>query len=95
MPPLKITAWGKPKSAFVRGRKKLDKRLEKDLVAALKELQSGNVPAGRKLKTMNGYSNPEIWEIRLTQNYRLTFEVNKEGIAFARNVGTHNVLDNP
>lgn len=35
-----------------------------------------------------------IWEIRITQSYRLTLQIDKD-IYVLRNIGTHDILKNP
>ena len=44
------------------------------------------------VKKMEG--TPDIWELRVTDNYRMTFQFVQEG-ALLRRVGTHNVLRQP
>ena len=40
---------------------------------------------------MSGHHNPDIWEIRVTKNFRLTFERDGD-TAILRNVDTHDLL---
>ena len=47
---------------------------------------------GLQVKKMEGVD--DIWEIRVTDNYRITFQF-VEGGALLRRVGTHNVLRRP
>ena len=44
------------------------------------------------VKKMEGA--PDIWELRVTDNYRITFRFVQEGVLLRR-VGTHNVLRQP
>lgn len=88
--PLGIKRWS-AKGTFRRAYKNLDAPLQQEVNALLEELINDELSHGRKLKPMKGYRNPKIWEVRVTQNYRLTFEVEGE-VAVLRNVGTHNVL---
>ena len=44
------------------------------------------------VKKMEGA--PDIWELRVTDNYRITFQFVQEGVILRR-VGTHNVLRQP
>ena len=37
---------------------------------------------------------PGIWEMRVTDNYRVTFQVIQDGMILRR-IGTHNVLRRP
>ena len=44
------------------------------------------------MKKMEG--GLDIWEARVSDNYRITFQFVREGIVLRR-IGTHNVLRNP
>ena len=44
------------------------------------------------VKKMEGA--PGIWELRVSDNYRITFQFVQEGV-FLRRVGTHNALRQP
>ncbi len=44
------------------------------------------------VKKMEGA--PDIWELRVSDNYRITFQFVQEGVLLRR-VGTHNVLRHP
>ena len=44
------------------------------------------------IKKMESVS--DIWEIRVTDNYRITFQFVREGVLLRR-VGTHNILRQP
>ena len=44
------------------------------------------------VKKMEGY--PDIWELRVSENYRVTFQFVREGVLLRR-VGTHNMLRHP
>ena len=44
------------------------------------------------VKKMEGA--PDIWELRVSDNYRITFQFVQEGVLLRR-VGTHNVLRQP
>ncbi len=44
------------------------------------------------MKKMEGA--PDIWELRATDNYRITFQFIQDGVLLRR-VGTHNVLRQP
>lgn len=47
-----------------------------------------------RVKKMRGYSNPEIWELSLTMDFRATFEI-REASLFFRKIGNHETLKNP
>ncbi len=38
--------------------------------------------------------SPDIWEMRVTENYRITFQYIQEGILL-RKIGTHDILRHP
>ena len=44
------------------------------------------------VKKMEGA--PDIWELRVSDNYRITFQFVQEGVLLRR-IGTHNVLRQP
>ena len=45
------------------------------------------------VKKMEGA--PAIWELRVSDNYRITFQRVVEGSVLLRRIGTHNVLRQP
>ena len=45
-----------------------------------------------RFRKMEGYEN--IWEMRVSRNYRITFLQSGEDF-YLRNVGTHDILKNP
>ena len=45
-----------------------------------------------QVKKMEGY--PDIWEGRISGNYRFTFQIIKD-IYFLRRIGTHDILKRP
>jgi mRNA interferase RelE/StbE len=45
-----------------------------------------------RVKKMEG--TPDIWEMRVSDNYRITFQFVEDGILLRR-VGTHNMLRTP
>ena len=62
---------------------------EKKLSIFLKDISHPSF----RIKKMEGFKNPPIWEASLTMNYRVTFEIDKEGKIIFRNIGTHAILD--
>jgi len=44
------------------------------------------------VKKMEG--TPDIWELRVSDNYRITFQFVEEGVLLRR-IGTHNLLRHP
>ncbi len=47
-----------------------------------------------RIKKMQGFKNPEIWELSLSMNFRVSFEVRND-IIFFRKIGNHEILKNP
>jgi len=45
-----------------------------------------------KIKKIQGH--PGIWEGRITQNYRFTFQI-EDDLYILRRIGTHNILKTP
>ncbi len=83
------------KERFKKAYKKLDPRIQEEVNETLKDLQKSPTPRGRRVKKMHGHYNPEIWEVRVNDNFRITFELNGD-TAVLRNVGSHNLLyDSP
>lgn len=90
MPPLGIKRFRK-KEKFEKAYKKLDPEIKLAVDDAIKDLLKDPPPAGRRIKKMGGHHNPDIWEIRVNHNFRMTFEI-QDDIATLRNVGSHNLL---
>lgn len=78
-------------SRFKKAYKRLDKRFQEETDEAIKDLFKKPIPAGREVKKMR--QNREVYEARVTRNFRITFSVSDDGILNMRNVGTHDVLD--
>jgi len=77
---------------FEKDYKKLPTKIQKLLdEQLLMLLEDSNYPSLR-IKKMQGHSN--IWEGRITQTYRFTFEKINNAY-FLRRAGTHPVLNNP
>lgn len=77
--------------------KKCFKRLPKDIqnafVEKIKLLISSNFShPSLRVKKMRGTAS--IWEMSVTMNYRVTFELLEGGI-FLRKIGTHDILNRP
>ena len=51
-------------------------------------------PRHPSLQTKKMEGAPDIWEARVSDNYRITFQFVQEGIVLRR-IGTHNVLRKP
>lgn len=78
---------------FEKALSKLDKRIKEAVKEAIEDIQKSPVPPGRRLHKMSGYDN--VWEVRATSSFRLTFEL-QGSTAIFRNVGSHDhLLRNP
>ena len=66
----------------------IQKRVDKQLGFLLKDPSHPSL-ACKKMKDPRG-----IWELRVTYNYRLTFQ-KIEDVYILRRVGTHQILENP
>ena len=47
-----------------------------------------------RIKKMSRFQNPEIWELSLSMNFRVTFEIQKN-VIFFRKIGDHEILKSP
>jgi len=86
-----ISRWGKSK----RFHKDYDKLTidMRDLVdRKLQDLTMPMRPSGLSFEKLKCYSNPDIYTIHITGNYKLSMEIN-EGSAFLRRVADHNEID--
>jgi len=77
---------------FIRDYRHLPQRLQK-LADKQLELLLAN-PHHPSLKTKKMQDPREIWEGRLTQSYRFTFQIQSD-IYVLRRIGTHDLLRNP
>jgi len=82
-----------PKKRFTKALKALHPKIQSKVADTLDELLADqNLTPGRWLKKVEGYR--DVWEIYVDYHYRMTFKV-EDGKAILRNVGTHQVYDNP
>ncbi len=51
-------------------------------------------PSHPSLRVKKIKGTPGIWEMSITMNYRITFEILEDEI-YLRRIGTHDVLDHP
>jgi len=77
---------------FIRLYKKLPEELKKKTKKALEFLQSNPAHPSLGHKKMAGQE--DIFEIRVSKNYRITYQ-RIEDTAILRKVGTHDLLRNP
>ena len=80
---------------FKRAYKRLDPRIQSIVDDVLQELANGSLKPSRRLKKMQGHKSPEIYEVSLNDNFRMTFSI-ENNVAKMRNVDTHDKsLGNP
>ncbi len=77
---------------FIRNYCKLPQHIQKTTDKQLELLLSNPRHPSLNIKKMNDPRN--IWEGRITESYRFTFQI-KEDIYTLRKVGTHDMLRNP
>ncbi len=77
---------------FKKEFKRLPKEVQERTDKALEWFVSNPRHPSLHVKKMEGTS--DIWELRVSENYRITFQFVQEG-ALLRRIGTHNVLRQP
>lgn len=81
---------------FERSYKKLDKESQKLIKEALRMLEQDSRHKSLRVKKMQGYRNPNVWEASANMDIRITFEMEKPDILILRNCGHHDeTLSNP
>ena len=82
----------KPSLKFIHDYKNLPPLLRNRMDGQLKILLENPHHPSLGLKKIKGF--PDIWEARVTKNYRFTFQVQGD-IYFLRKIGTHDILKRP
>ena len=82
----------KPSPHFVQDYKNLPPLLRKRTDEKLKLFLNNPQHPSLGLKKMKGF--PDIWEGRITKNYRFTFQI-QEKTYILRRIGTHDILKQP
>ena len=77
---------------FKKDFKRLPREIQDKLPTVLERFVSNRRHPALHVKKMEGVR--DIWEMRVTETYRITFQFVAEGI-FLRRVGTHDVLRQP
>ncbi|MBZ5753707.1 cytotoxin [Metabacillus rhizolycopersici] len=81
---------------FHRSYKKLDPQAQIIIKKALKQMEEDPTHPSLRIKKMEGYKNPYVWEASGNMNLRITFEMEKPESFILRNCGHHdNTLNNP
>jgi mRNA-degrading endonuclease RelE of RelBE toxin-antitoxin system len=89
---------------FERQFKKLDSGIRKKADGKIDDLLKHPFPPGLAFEKLKGYSNPDVYTIHVTGNYKISFQVirfpeivdGSEVIkvkARLRSIGTHNLID--
>lgn len=77
---------------FKKDFKRLPQDIQSKLPTVLERFLSNPRHPSLHAKKMEGVR--DIWELRVTDNYRVTFQFMQEGVLLRR-IGTHNVLRQP
>ena len=77
---------------FKKDFKRLPVEIQERVGKTLERFMSDARHPSLHLKKMEGA--PDIWELRVSENYRITFQFVQEGVLLRR-VGTHNALRQP
>lgn len=88
---VKIDVWRKSK----RFHKDYDKLTieQRDLVdQKLQDLVKQPIPAGLRFEKLKGHSNPDIYTIHITGNYKVSMDIDGAS-AFLRRVAPHDEID--
>lgn len=86
-----IRRWAKSKR-FHKDYDKLDLGLRDLVDRKLQDLATDPRPAGLQFEKLKGYSNPDIFSIHITGNYKLSFSVTGSD-ASLRRVAVHDDID--
>lgn len=81
---------------FKRSYKKLDEQSQKLINKALVKLVQDFSHPSLRVKKMQGYRNPNVWEASANMDLRITFQLEKPDTLILRNCGHHDLtLNNP
>jgi mRNA-degrading endonuclease RelE of RelBE toxin-antitoxin system len=81
-----------PTEKYKKQFKKLPSDIQKEAKEKLKDLLKNPRPPGLRFEKLKGYSNPNIYTIHITGNFKMSFEI-KGSVAVLRCVGNHNEID--
>jgi mRNA-degrading endonuclease RelE of RelBE toxin-antitoxin system len=88
---VKIEAWKKSKR-FHRDYDKLDIEMRDLVDEKLQDLSKPILSSGLRFEKLKGYSNPDLYTIHITGNYKVSMEINGS-CAFLRRVANHDEID--
>lgn len=81
---------------FIKKYKKLDLHSQKIIKETLIKLENDFSHPSLRVKKMQGYRNPNVWEASANMDLRITFEIEKPDKIILRNCDHHDVtLGNP
>ena len=81
--------WTEP---FKKDYKHLPPDVREKAGQALKRFSANSRHPSLHVKKMEG--TKDVWEVRVSDNYRITFQFVREGVLLRR-IGTHNILRQP
>lgn len=88
---VQITRWRKSKR-FHRDYSDLEVTLKDTVDQKLQDLSISPFPAGLRFEKLKSYSNPDIYTIHVTGNYKVSMEIDGS-VALLRRVGSHDEID--
>ncbi|MGM0836589.1 MAG: type II toxin-antitoxin system YafQ family toxin [Bacillota bacterium] len=81
---------------FTRSYKKLDQPFQESIKQAISQLHLDFSHPSLRVKKMQGYRNPNVWEASANMNLGITFEIEKPDTLVFRNCGHHDdTLNSP
>lgn len=81
-----------PNKRFKRDYKKLSPQLQSKVDDKLEQLLCAEQINGISFEKLKGYSNPDIYTIHVTGNYKISMLIECSEVKLRR-VGTHNEID--
>jgi hypothetical protein len=88
---VKITAW-RGSTRFHKEYVRLEIVMRDRVDTRLRMLLQSPLAPGLGFEKLKGYSNPDIYTIHATGNYKISFEI-ENGIAYLRRVAPHDEID--
>lgn len=80
-----------PLKRYSRDYRKLNPQLQETVDSKLADLLADPRPPGLRFEKLKSCSNPDVYSIHITGNYKLTFEINGS-TAVLRRVATHDEI---
>lgn len=76
-------------SRFKRSYKKLEPKFQRMIKETLQKIAEDSTHPSLRVKKMQGYHNPFVWEASVNMDIRITFQVDKPNKLILRNCGHH------